>query len=595
MSETKYYCNPLNISYQYQFNKQPDGSLTASREAADPSMILFKGTYFLFPSMTCGFLYSQDMVSWQFHATPELPVYDYAPDVRAAGDYLYFCASNHEKGVYYRTKDPFTDQYERIEGQFPFWDPNLFVDEDGRIYFFWGSSTTEPLYGIELNPADMSPIGERRELVYADTGLKGFERNGENHIPERSPEEIAAALAALDNNPAMPGSIKAAARAYISCAPYIEGVWVNRHGDTYYLQYGTPSSSHNIYSDAVYTSKSPLGPYSLAPSNPFSYKPGGYLPGAGHGSTMEDRFDNLWHISTSRICINHNFERRLGLWPAGWDRDGDLFCNQRYGDWPVAVAQSQMDPWAAPEWMLLSYGKSASASSFAEGKEPCHIADENILTFWKAASSHSGEWVLLDLLKEYDVHAIQVNFADDQLPAVLPAGASLTGALHQERWIDQVHQPTRWLLEAAGEDQQFTVVEDKRQTDTDLPHDLVVREKGFQARYLKLTVYSLPYGQAACVSGLRVFGLAHDQKPLAAQKVSAVRKSPLDAEIAWEGNAAGYVVVWGYAPDKLYHSYQVFDNKVSIGGLIRDQKIYFRVDSWNESGITQGDCIVELD
>lgn len=143
--------------------------------------------------------------------------------------------------------------------------------------------------------------------------------------------------------------------------------------------------------------------------------------------------------------------------------------------------------------------------------------------------------------------------------------------------------------------QQFTVVEDKRQTDTDLPHDLVVREKGFQARYLKLTVYSLPYGQAACVSGLRVFGLAHDQKPLAAQKVSAVRKSPLDAEIAWEGNAAGYVVVWGYAPDKLYHSYQVFDNKVSIGGLIRDQKIYFRVDSWNESGITQGDCIVELD
>lgn len=38
-----------------------------------------------------------------------------------------------------------------------------------------------------------------------------------------------------------------------------------------------------------------------------------------------------------RISVNHDFERRIGIWPAGFDKDGELFCNQRYGDWPQAV------------------------------------------------------------------------------------------------------------------------------------------------------------------------------------------------------------------------------------------------------------------
>lgn len=36
-------------------------------EAADPSLILFKGKYYLFPSMTAGFLTSDNLVDWDFH------------------------------------------------------------------------------------------------------------------------------------------------------------------------------------------------------------------------------------------------------------------------------------------------------------------------------------------------------------------------------------------------------------------------------------------------------------------------------------------------------------------------------------------------
>ena len=646
----KIYCNPLNFGYKYQFNKQDDGSVVASREAADPSLIRFRGKYLLFPSMTAGFLYSEDLVHWEFQPTEHLPIYDYAPDVRTAGEYLYFCASSHEEGVFYRTRDPFGDEYERIEGAFPFWDPDLFVDEDGKFYFYWGSSTTEPLYGIELDPATMRPIGEKVALCAIDTEVKGYERNGENHVPSRSKEEMEMILAGLDRQN-MPESMKEAARNYIMERPYMEGVWVNKHDGTYYLQYGTPSSGHNIYGDGVYVSDRPLGPYVLAKNNPYSYKPGGFLPGAGHGSTMEDEDGSVWHISTMRICKNHNFERRIGLWPAGYDGDGELFCNQRYGDWPMDLEKLRRDPWANPDWMLLSYGAKITASSVAEKKvitdaaaaamgrtkteevsyDPQNVCDENIQTWWKAdvaKTKETPQWISLDLGKICNVHAVQINFADDDLRPELPEGFGLRDALMQERWIDRTPQKTRWLLEGSVDGKDYFVIEDKRQAETDLPHDMVVSEDGWKLRYVRLTVTELPYGQAPCVSGLRVFGLGGGKLPAKPAQVTADLRTSLDLDVNWKDGAAvsdsaggnsrddsrdagtdaetdagtdagtegkswdpavGYVVNWGYAPDKLYHSYQVFDKRVSIGGLVKDQALYLRVDSFNENGITEGD------
>ncbi|MBR6091066.1 MAG: family 43 glycosylhydrolase [Anaerolineaceae bacterium] len=83
--------------------------------------------------------------------------------------------------------------------------------------------------------------------------------------------------------------------------PYIEGAWMDKHDGRYYLQYAFPGTQYNIYGDGIYVSDSPLGPFTLADNNPFSYKPGGFLPGAGHGSSMEDMQGNWWHAATMRI------------------------------------------------------------------------------------------------------------------------------------------------------------------------------------------------------------------------------------------------------------------------------------------------------
>lgn len=135
------------------------------------------------------------------------------------------------------------------------------------------------------------------------------------------------------------------AYAVTSRAPFLEGPWMTKKGKRYYLQYAVPGTEFNIYGDGVYVSDFPLGPFRAAENNPYSYKPGGFINGAGHGSTMEDK-GQYWHISTMGIGCNYPMERRIGLWKAGFDAQGELFCDQRYGDWPIRM---DAEPYEKPE------------------------------------------------------------------------------------------------------------------------------------------------------------------------------------------------------------------------------------------------------
>ncbi|WP_438495748.1 family 43 glycosylhydrolase [Paenibacillus sp. IHBB 3054] len=479
-------------------------------------------------------------------------------------------------------------EFEEIQGTFPFWDPNLFLDDDGRIYFYWGCSTQTPIYGVELNSEDMRPIGKALVLIHDNSTKIGYERKGENHNL-RSPEQIEEIVQRFAGMyPDASEELLIKVRSSMGNDPYIEGAWMEKHDGTYYLQYASPGTEHNIYSDGVYISDKPLGPFTLAANNPFSYKPGGFIPGAGHGSTMTDNHGNLWHASSMRISMNHIFERRLGLWLAGFDQDGELFCNQRYGDWPYKIEQKQMNPWSNPEWMLLSYGKPAESSSHEEGKEGSKATDENVQTWWRAEFNSPGEWLEVDLEHICNVHAVQINFADDQINATLPTGTTLNG----ERLIDGRQYYTRWLLEGSKDGKDYFVIKDKSEASTNLPHDLILQEEGKEARFIRCTVISQPFDQPACISGLRVFGIGNGTLPEEVSGVQTELLNKLDLSVCWEvDEAVGYNVLWGFADDKLYHSHMVFGcNQLTIKALIKDQPLFIRVDAFNETGITEG-CI----
>lgn len=276
----KYYCNPINVNYRYQFNADPrNPKLQIAREAADPSMILFQGKYYIFASMQLSVWVSEDLVNWESHRLPEnLPLYDYAPDVRVVGDYVYLSASRRgEICNFYRTKDIIHGPYEEITGSFDFWDPNLFCDDDGRLYFYWGCSNTTPVWGVELDRETMHPLGEPVALIEGDAWTKGFERVGENHSkPPKSEEEVEQAFTYFmkQQKAPVPEQYHPLIRGMLSDKPYIEGAWMDKYQGKYYLQYAFAGTQYNIYGDGVMVGESPLGPFKLAENNPYSYKPG---------------------------------------------------------------------------------------------------------------------------------------------------------------------------------------------------------------------------------------------------------------------------------------------------------------------------------
>lgn len=597
---SQYYCNPVNIDYRYQFYHDPrSGQKAVAREAADPSLILFHGKYYLFASMTLGVWVSEDLVHWSFHRLPDdLPLYDYAPDARVVGDWVYLCASALGRDCdHYRTRDIENGPYEKISGTFPFWDPNLFLDDDGRLYFYWGCSSVTPLYGVELDPKTLRPLTERKEILFSHPMENGFERNGDdNRLTPLSDEETEARLLAvcaqkgLDPKTLPPDMIEMG-KGFLKQTPYLEGSWMTKHGGKYYLQYAVTGTHFNVYADGVAVSDSPLGPFKTAENNPYSCKLGGFIEGAGHGSTLKDLTGAWWHTATMRISVNHVFERRVGLWPAGFDGAGNLFCSQRYGDWPINADKVRMDPFADPDWMLLGYQAKAAASSSSPGKGPELAVNEDIRTWWQAGSNKPGEWLSIDLGAPKTVHAVQINFADDRLDLPAP------GEINKEagRYIDPDSHATRWILESSLDGEHWEVFEDKSKADTCLPHDFLVREDGVVTRYLRLTVTEVPFGVPACISGLRVFGKAEGDAPK--EPVYAVsREGDLDAKVTIEpgDGAVGHVVTWGMAPDRLYHSKMTFANEVRITSLMKDRAAYVRVETFNESGITKGQKVIRI-
>lgn len=598
-----YYCNPTNLEYHYQLFKKKDvknALCEAHREAADPSVVYFKGLYYLFPSMSAGFYTSENLDKWEFHEfLGSFPINDYAPDVRAIGEYLYCCASNSEHNCsFYRTRDPFTEPFEEIKGNFQFWDPNLFCDEDGRRYLYWGSSNTEPIYGIELDPETMHAIGEKTALIEAKEDRFGYERLGEDYLPPKTEEEIEAAIQEVikqyggqygvgeDYEP--DEAMKKQLYKWFGNSPYLEGPWMTKYQGKYYLQYAVTGTEYNVYADAVYVGDSPLGPFVPAKNNPYSYKPGGFITGAGHGSTFEDRENGFWHVSTMRISKHHSFERRIGIWKAEFDEQGELCCDQRYGDWPVKV---EAKIWEKPDWMLLSYHKPVKASS---GKGTECVTDENVRTWWRAETSGKEEWVELDLEDALEIHAVQINFADDCETMAQPE-MNFVASFDTQRCIDTRKWTTRWILEGSKDGVSYEVLADKSKAETDLAHDFLVWESGREIRYLRLRAMELPYGQKPCVSGIRVFGLGKGEVPKQVEKCEIIwnQDDPmqsLDMTISWEqSDAVGYNILWGYEPEKLYHSYMVYEKaEQKIGALAKESPVYIRIDAFNENGITEG-------
>ena len=552
------YCNPINIDYGYC--PIPDFVTQGKHRAtADPVITFFKGEYYLFSTNQWGYWHSKDMSDWKFESRkflrPEHKVYDElcAPSLSFVNDTLLVVGSTHGKDFpIWMSTNPAKNEWKELvhKSEAAAWDPQIFWDkEKDEVYEYYGSSNLYPLYGVKLNRKTFQPEGEVIPVLALNDDEHGWERFGEHN----------------DNT---------------FLQPFTEGAFMTKYNNKYYLQYGAPGTEFSGYGDGVYVGEKPLGPFEYQSFNPFSYKPGGFARGAGHGATYQDAYDAYWHVSTIGICTKNNFERRLGIWPAGFDKDDILYSNTAYGDYPTFLPFEKKNHLAGSfsGWMLLNYNKPVQVSSTLGGYQSNNSVDEDIKTYWSAKTANKGEYLISDLGELSTINAIQINYAD-QDATIMGKPENTTGH--------------KYIIYASIDGKNWKILIDKSKSDKDVPHEYIELEKPIKSRYLKLENIQMPTGKFA-ISGFRIFGKGLGEKPGEVQNFVPLRSGPKvkgERRNVWfkwsqESNADGYVIYFGKSPDKLYGSIMVYGkNEYYFNGLDRSDVYYFQIEAFNNNGI----------
>lgn len=544
-------CNPVDISYRFGVEEP------SRREAADPSIVWFKDRYYLFASKSSGYWHSFDLKEWSFVETNQLPSEDYAPTAIALGDTLFFLASSNEQSTIYKSAQPLEGTWQvAVEKlQQPVYDPAFFKDDDNRLYLYWGCSDKNPIYGVEIDyKSQFAFIGQPQALIYANPAMYGWEVPGDNNT-------------------------------LVDRHPWIEGAWMTKHNNRYYLQYAGPGTESRSYADAVYVSDQPMGPFTLQPHNPFVAKPKGFATGAGHGSTFADHYGNLWHMGTITISQKQIFERRLALHPVFIDEDGTLYANTKFGDYPMILPNKKINSFEEifPGWMLLSLNKKVEVSSAVDTLPATNMTDEDIRTYWAAQSGSNHEYAILDLDGTYDVYLVQINFAEH-----------LTQIFGRQKGL--CHQYT---IESSVDGKNWNLLIDKSNNQADCTHDYTQLPQKVACRFLKINNIKVPGGHFA-ISGFRVFGKGNGKAPAKVENLQATR-NPLDRRsvtLRWNRSqqATGYNISFGMDANKLYSSLMVYnDTTVTINSLNANPNYYFTIEAFNENGITPNNSIVTIE
>jgi xylan 1,4-beta-xylosidase len=556
------YCNPMDINYRYNYEQLNDS--ISYRSGADPVIVNHKGEYFLFVTISGGYWHSKDLVHWNYITPNKWPMEDMcAPAAMSVRDTLYLFQSTFEQRPIFYSLEPekgnlqfYNRWLPRLPKDIGPWDPALFYDEElNKWFMYWGSSNVYPLFGSELDKSTrLKYKGEYKELLYLHPEEHGWERFGPDHT----------------------SSIK----------PFMEGAWMTKHNNKYYLQYGAPGTEYNVYANGVYVADQPLGPFTYAPYNPMSYKPGGFVTGAGHGNTFKDNYGNYWNTGTPWVAVNWNFERRIAMFPTGFDADGQMYSNTRFGDLPHFLPTKK---WNNKDelfagWMLLSYKKPTTASSERDTFRVSKIVDDNPRTFWVARQNKEGEWVTIDLKSECEVRAVQVNYTDYK--------SNIYDGFDPKIY-------TQFRIYSSTDGKQWNKIADLTNEKRDRPNAYIELEKPVKARYIKYEHVYVASPNLA-ISDIRVFGNGLGKVPSVPAGFTVKRDvDPRNAFVAWKKvpGVVGYNIRWGISKDKLYQTYQLFGDapdKKEIRALSIGVGYFFAIEAFNENGVSALSQVVEV-
>jgi xylan 1,4-beta-xylosidase len=543
------FCNPLNIVV---------GSERV-RRAGEPVVVLHQDDYYLFITGGRSYWYSGNMRDWTYVEAPELPWG--CPSVVSDGEKLIYSGDKGQHEVFAST-DPKNGAWKKVgEYQRDYGDADMFIDDDGRYYMYWGWSQLLPFQAVELDPDNgFKEKGVPVTLFFGNYESHGFER--------RRNEDVIFPF--FDHREYFPEE-----------SPWIEGPWMIKHKGKYYLQYAAIGLEFLTYSHGIYVGNSPLGPFKYSPHNPLTFKTTGFAPGAGHGSTFHDKNGQLWTICMIPSFYGGRGGGEIVLFPTAVDAEGVMHSNTAFGDYPQyhpGIKENAVDN-NFTGWMLLSHKKYVEVSSSLKGFGPENALDENFMTHWAAATGNPGEYMTVDLGTECDIYALQVNF-DQHGAKVEGSGFGFgMGGKNLSRYQS-------YTIRVSDDNKNWSMLIDKSNNSKDLRHDYMELSEPVKARYVKLAnVFTHDEGKFA-VKDFRIFGNPDAAGITEVRDVMIARNpdDPRDVTLTWQPikGADGYVVRYGIEPGKLYNSYMVYDGyTLTIHSLNRDQKYCFKVEAFD--------------
>ena len=359
----------------------------------DPYLFTYDGKYYCTATET-GTSYplyvSEDLSSWEkvtnifYSSGTEGWVRSslWQPQIVVGNDgkfYLYYCGNNDNGSlrIGVAAADTVTGPYVDVHDA-PLFDlgyanidPNLYVDDDGRMYLYYSRDCSE-------NVVDGHHVSQIYVVEMADyTHVK----EGAEHILCITPEQQWELL----NNAEY---------------QWNEGPDMLKHNGTYYLFYSGGFYGDKSYSLGYATSDSPTGPFVKYEGNPIMSSTEN-VSGPGNNSffhTLDGKeLFNCYHSHTVAAIAGGN--RKVNIDRCGWREDGTFYMNG-----PTSTAQPA--PSGESGLTPVTGNFTVTASSTAKGKPEAILDGE----FSATTSGYKQEWCAADGEKA----KITIDFGGEQ-------------------------------------------------------------------------------------------------------------------------------------------------------------------------------------
>ena len=472
------YCNPLPMPIGPGGNAS--GDVTVLEEAGKYYMCCTGG----------GMWVSDNLVDWEFHAVEHIPV---APDLVKYKGRFYLTGNTDHVYVADHPLGPYTDlglfrNTGPVEkGWNGGFDTKIFVDDDGAPYLFWPGRGISGIYGVRLDPDDLTAFAGEPVHLFGFNPMHAWERYGEmNEYPG---------------------------------VAWIEGPWVIKRNGIYYLEYSASGTQWKTYAEGYYTATSPLGPYTYAPNNPLLRKTEGLVTGTAHGSIVKFK-DEWWQFYTI-VLSNPPGGRRIGMDKVTFDADGLMACTVTDTPQPApGTAPGEAASIPVTINKMNAMNALSKCSSQQEGYPAAFAVDNYSGTVWRPAADDPQPSLTVELSPATRFDVVQ-HFTVDALRVLFSGGRRRFGAAPELPVY-------RYKLEVSQDGQTFTTVVDK--TGNTLAKDTVYDEFApINCRFVRLTVTDWPRNNPLGIIDFTVFGRPDGYDPPAVA-TPVFSNLPLDGE-----------------------------------------------------------------